>query len=115
MSVSAGGVHRAQVERAARVVNCTGPSYDVSRRRERLVADLLRRGLVRPGPHRLGLDVTPDGAVLDRLGRPSPVLFTLGPLCRGRRWETTAVPEIRDQAAHLATRLSLLPSRLELV
>ena len=29
-------------------------------------------------------------------------MFTLGPLLRGRWYETTAIPEIRDQAAVLA-------------
>jgi uncharacterized NAD(P)/FAD-binding protein YdhS len=29
-------------------------------------------------------------------------MFTLGPLLRGRWYETTAIPQIRDQAAALA-------------
>jgi uncharacterized NAD(P)/FAD-binding protein YdhS len=42
-------------------------------------------------------------------GRPSDTLFTLGPPLRGQLYETTAVPEIRDQAAALARRL--IPAR----
>ena len=40
--------------------------------------------------------------MLDAAGTPSPTLFTLGPTLRGIRYETTAIPEIRDQAAALA-------------
>jgi uncharacterized NAD(P)/FAD-binding protein YdhS len=32
-------------------------------------------------------------------------MFALGPLLRGSRYETTAIPEIRDQAAALARHL----------
>jgi uncharacterized NAD(P)/FAD-binding protein YdhS len=35
------------------------------------------------------------------------VLFTLGPTLRGCRYETTAIPEIRDQAAALARLIAV--------
>jgi uncharacterized NAD(P)/FAD-binding protein YdhS len=44
-------------------------------------------------------------AVLDGAGTPGRTLFTLGPTLRGVRYETTAIPEIRDQAAALASQL----------
>jgi uncharacterized NAD(P)/FAD-binding protein YdhS len=44
--------------------------------------------------------------VLDASGTPSSTLFTLGPPLRGLLYETTAIPEIRDQAAALARCLS---------
>ena len=43
--------------------------------------------------------------MLDAGGMPSRTLFTLGPPLRGARYETTAIPEIRDQAATLAGHL----------
>jgi uncharacterized NAD(P)/FAD-binding protein YdhS len=55
---------------------------------------------------RLGIDAGPDGALVDASGRPSSTIFTLGPPLRGIRYETTAIPEIRDQAAALARRLN---------
>ncbi len=84
------------------LINATGPGTDLTRTADPLLADLLSQGLARPDPLRLGLDATADGAVLDAAGTASPTLFTLGPTLRGIRYETTAIPEIRDQAAALA-------------
>lgn len=91
------------------LINATGPGTDLTRTADPLLRDLLSRGLARPDPLRLGLDATPDGAVLDAAGTPSPNLFTLGAMLRGIRYETTAIPEIRDQAAALARRLVATP------
>jgi uncharacterized NAD(P)/FAD-binding protein YdhS len=45
----------------------------------------------------------------DADGRAAGDIFTLGPLLRGSRYETTAVPEIRGQAAVLARHLLARP------
>lgn len=88
------------------LVNATGPGTDITASPDPLLCDLLGRGLARPDRHRLGLDAGPAGAVLDSAGMPSATLFTLGPPLRGLRYETTAIPEIRDQAAALAGQLT---------
>ncbi len=85
------------------IVNATGPGCDVTA--DPFTAGLIDAGTARPDPLRLGLDVAADGAVLDAAGRPHDRLFALGPLLRGVHFETTAVPEIRAQAAALAPRL----------
>ncbi len=87
------------------LVNATGPGADVTRTPDPLLRDLLTVGLARPDPLRLGIEASPEGAVLDAGGLPSRALFTLGPPLRGVRYETTAIPEIRDQAATLAGHL----------
>jgi uncharacterized NAD(P)/FAD-binding protein YdhS len=66
---------------------------------------LFLRHVARPDPLRLGIDADSSGAVLDTAGRSSSTIFTLGPPLRGRWYETTAIPEIRDQAAALARHL----------
>lgn len=88
-----------------RVINATGPSVDYRTWDGPLVRALFQRGWIRPGPLGFGLDATAEGAILDRDGRASTILSTLGPALRGSLWETTAVPEIRAQAARLAIRI----------
>ena len=88
-----------------RVVNCTGPSSDVARIGDRLLDALRRRGLAVPDPLSLGLEVSDELALLDTEGRPSAVLFLVGPLLKARFWEATAVPELRVHAARVAERL----------
>ncbi len=87
------------------VVNCTGPMTDVSRSTDPLLASLVARGLAAPDPLRLGVACTPGGEVLDVSGQVVPGLFVVGPPRKGTLFETTAVPEIRGQAAELAQRL----------
>jgi uncharacterized NAD(P)/FAD-binding protein YdhS len=81
------------------LIDCTGPAGDP------LVNGLLRTGLVRHDPLRLGLATDGAGALLDAGGRAHDRLFTLGPLRRGELYETTAIPEIRAQAAAIAPRI----------
>ncbi|HEX4246464.1 MAG TPA: FAD/NAD(P)-binding protein [Pseudonocardia sp.] len=97
------------------VVNCTGRDPDLRRSGDPLIRSLLDGGTARPGPLGLGLDTDLDGGVLDRDGVPVPGLFTLGATRVGQLWESTAIPEIREQAAalggHLAGHLTSLPVR----
>jgi uncharacterized NAD(P)/FAD-binding protein YdhS len=91
-----------------RVINCTGPDGDFRRMNDPLLNNLLRQELVRPDPLFLGLETAPDGALIAADGKSSSLLYTLGPLRKGTLWESTAVPELRVQAAELAQRLNSL-------
>lgn len=88
-----------------RVINCTGPNADFTRVTDPLIRQLIADGWIRPDPLRIGLDCTPRGALIDRDGSPSPILFTVGPPRKPLTWESTAVPELRHQAADLANVL----------
>jgi uncharacterized NAD(P)/FAD-binding protein YdhS len=85
------------------LVNGTGPAAEVTE--DPFLSGLIGSGLARPDPLRLGLDADEAGAVLDAAGRPQDRIFALGPTLRGVRYETTAIPEIRAQAAALVPRL----------
>jgi uncharacterized NAD(P)/FAD-binding protein YdhS len=87
------------------LVNCTGPRESLNDAPEGLFQKLLERGLVRPDELDMGIEVTPDFAVVDDQGRPSDFLFAIGPLLKGTLWETTAVPELRAQAHQVAKAL----------
>ena len=88
-----------------RVINCTGPESDCRRLQHPLMPVLLARGLARPDPLFLGLDVSLDGALIGRDGSASEVLYTVGPARKGSLWESTAVPELREQIHRLAQHL----------
>ncbi len=93
------------------VVNCTGPLSDVRRSADPLIQALLARGTVAPDPLALGLDATPEGQVLDATGQPVPDLHLVGPPRKGTLWESTAIPEIRAQAAQVAATVVERTSR----
>ena len=84
------------------VVNCTGPLTDIGRTTDPLLQALQTRGLVAPDPLRLGLDSTLGGEVVGADGRVVPGLYAVGPPRKGTLWESTAIPEIRTQAAEVA-------------
>jgi uncharacterized NAD(P)/FAD-binding protein YdhS len=89
------------------VVNCAGPGRLPAAAGE-FVGGLLDSGRARVGPHGLGLDIDAAGRLVGADGlvrEQEPGLWLIGPLRRGARWETTAVPEIRAQARQLAREL----------
>jgi len=93
--------------RAAAVVNCTGAGVGVRASEDPLVMNLLNAGTARPGPLDLGFATEADG----RLAGSHAAIWTIGPLRRGELWESTAIPEIRVQAAELAQHvLAALPT-----
>jgi len=91
--------------RVDKIVECTGVSVSPRHSSNPVLQSLLQQGLIRPDPIGIGLDVTPDCAVIDRHGKASSKLFAVGPLTRGRFWETIAIPDIRVQCAELANRI----------
>lgn len=98
--------HERCAVRVGHVVNCTGPGSDIVHAGDPVIDSLVEAGVARAGPVELGLDVDDSGALVDASGAPSRTLWTIGSLQRGQLWETTAVPEIRAQAASLARALT---------
>jgi uncharacterized NAD(P)/FAD-binding protein YdhS len=97
--------------RVNRIINCTGIQENYERAARPLIRSLIVGGLARANELGIGFQTDEHGALLDKEGIPSRVLFTLGPPRRGQLFETTAVPEIRVQAEKLA--LYLLRSESE--
>lgn len=93
---------------AERVINCSGPEHDVRKLPNPLVKSLLASGHIAPYPLDVGLKVAPTGALIDAAGNVSQRLFAIGPVRFGTLIETTAIPEIREQARELAEELKRL-------
>lgn len=91
---------------ADHVVLCTGPQLDYARLDDPLVLGLRQAGLLVPDALHLGISTNAQGALLDAAGQASSCLFTLGPSLRPQWFESTAVPELRQQAADLAVVLA---------
>ena len=98
-------IERLQTILVARVINCTGPNESIRGRSDPLLRSLIDSGEVTSHPLDLGLACREDGALYARTGEVTRGLWTIGPLRRGESWETTAVPEIRVQASHLAAAI----------
>ncbi len=84
------------------IVNCTGPRTDVEAIGDPLIDALVARGSLKADGLRLGAETTSAGEVVSRAGIRSQVLWAIGPLRKAASWESTAIPEIRQQAAALA-------------
>lgn len=98
---------RERVLLVKQIINCTGSNCNYRTLQHPLLLSLQDRGLIRLNSLSIGIDTAPNGALLDAKGQPSEQLYTLGPPRKGNLWETTAVPEIRVQAASLAQELTL--------
>ncbi len=87
------------------VVNCTGPGRSWNPPANAAVDDLVRRGLATPDPHGIGLTTTTTGRLVDQDGKEVSSIFVIGPPRRGTLFETTAIPEVRSQALHIADQI----------
>ena len=90
---------------AQHVINCAGPLLDYARIADPLVVSLREAGHLCPDPLHLGILTDENGALLEDDGTPAPGLYTLGSSRRPAYFESTAVPELRLQAAALAAHL----------
>ena len=71
-----------------------------------LWANLLDADIASPHPCGVGVRLTPDGHLLDAAGGTVANIVCIGSIRQGEEWETTAIPEIRSQAAAIATLLA---------
>ncbi len=110
MSFRRRGAPEAETLQVHRVINCTGPARDVRLGSSHLLRSMIARGIGRPGPLALGLDVADSGALIRQDGGEHDRIYAIGPLLKERLWETTAVRELRNQTLELARRLIAGPS-----
>ena len=88
-----------------RLIQCTGLPSIGSAQLPPLLEHLRRRGLLTLHPLGIGLAVSDQGQLLQGSGAIAPGLYTLGTPLRAQRWESIAVPELREQAQALACAL----------
>jgi uncharacterized NAD(P)/FAD-binding protein YdhS len=98
-----------------RVINCTGPDYNIRRSCDPLLCSLLSQGLAVADPLNLGIRTGAYGALINAQGQAAPNLFYVGPMLRADHWEATAAQELRGYAERLAGYLSAPVGRLRAV
>jgi len=86
------------------IINCTGPGAGGRAGLPSVVTRLIEAGHLEADPLHLGVRTTADGVALVK-GEPIEDLITVGTLRKPDLWESTAVPELRVQAAAAAERI----------
>src|SRR5271157_1553372 len=95
------------------VINCTGPLPSNSVESNPVIGSLLISGVLRSDELSLGIETTLNGNAITADGREVADLFLVGTLRKSTDWESTAVPELRNQAAAAAEGvLGLLAQRM---
>ncbi|WP_068187966.1 FAD/NAD(P)-binding protein [Mycobacterium sp. UM_CSW] len=98
---------RSMRRRGDAVVVATGAVWDRrSLQRSPLWANLLDTGVASLHPCGVGVRLDTDGYLVDATGSTVPGVVCLGSIRQGEEWETTAIPEIRAQAAAIAELLA---------
>ncbi|MYN15049.1 FAD-dependent oxidoreductase [Pusillimonas sp. TS35] len=96
----------ARALRVGAVVNCIGPSYDISRLDVPVVVQLRDEGYLLQDAAHLGIEVDDRYRVLNSQGVPAHDLFYIGPMLKARYWEAIAVPELRGHVQRLVQGLT---------
>ncbi len=87
------------------VMNCTAPDTNFGRVDNPLLHELFALGMAVHGDLGSTFATDANGALFGHDGQVSPWLHAIGPLRAGSLFETTAIPEIRQQAQALSTFL----------
>ncbi|MFZ1161730.1 FAD/NAD(P)-binding protein [Mycobacterium sp.] len=103
VTTSDGSVRR----RGDAVVVATGGAWDRrSLHRSPLWVNLLANDVASLHPCGVGVRLDADGHLIDGSGHTVPNIVCIGSIRQGELWETTAIPEIRTQAAAIAELLA---------
>lgn len=86
----------------ARLINCTGGQLTLAGSRRAVLRQALAEGVVETHATGIGLSADPQCRVW---GTAYPSLYAIGGLLTGQRLESTAVPELRTQAAAIANKI----------
>lgn len=80
------------------VINCSGPNFNVNASTSLFIRNLLKNKVIQSNPLDWGIVVSPTYEVIGSNSR----LFTIGQILIGERFESIAVPELREQCSELA-------------
>jgi uncharacterized NAD(P)/FAD-binding protein YdhS len=102
VTLSTRGGAPAKTIRVSWVINCTGPGIQNRHSTHPILRPLLEAGTLCDDELSLGLRTDPAGRALNATGNALPTLLVAGTLRKSTLWESTAVPELRQQAQTIA-------------
>lgn len=89
-----------------RVINCTGPDSDIKNMEDSFLKSCLEKGYITQDSLKLGADTdVKTFQTINSQGKKNKNILAIGSLLKGNLWETTAVNELRTQAANIADLL----------
>lgn len=98
--------------RAAWVANCTGPGAHTRHKTHGFLRPLVHQGTICMDELGLGVLTDASGRAVSAVGSPRSDLLVAGTLRKATLWESTAVPELRQQAQDIAhTALAALSAK----
>jgi len=84
------------------VINATGPDTDFTAQGDVFYNQLFKEQILTTDKFHLGLNITPEGQLLNPQGGKYENFYCLGTIRKGILWETTAMSEVRSQAKEVA-------------
>lgn len=91
----------------SRVINCTGPETDLLKLEDHYLKNALLKGVISQDDLKLGINADPDTfEVLNQSAVIQTGLYAIGSNLKGVLWESTAVSELRTQAARIAENIA---------
>ena len=84
--------------RVSWLLNCTGPGAHNRHTTHPILRPMIEAGTLCEDELHLGLLTDSAGRALNCAGNPQPTLLVAGTLRKSTLWESTAVPELREQA-----------------
>jgi uncharacterized NAD(P)/FAD-binding protein YdhS/predicted metal-dependent enzyme (double-stranded beta helix superfamily) len=102
VTLSCRGSCATRKQRVSWIINCTGPSVHDRRSTHPILRPLIECGHLCDDALSLGLRTDADGRAINAGGEPHGNLLIAGTLRKSTLWESTAVPELRQQAAVVA-------------
>lgn len=88
-----------ELKEADYVINCSGPDYKIVNYPNFFIQNLLRKKIIEPDDMGLGLKLIEKEILA---GKGEGKIYAIGALLFGELFETTAVPELREQAHSIA-------------
>jgi uncharacterized NAD(P)/FAD-binding protein YdhS len=82
------------------LINCTGPEAAITRMTNPVIHELCEREWIKPDIINQGIEIDPTNHTVT--GKAPMKIFAIGNLCKGTKWESTAIGELRSQAKLIA-------------